>query len=110
MAIDYNDKLYEKVRNEYESFVSELKKMTPEQILEHSYEKTIKEDILNLFEYANLEHKEAKALYLTKYPLDAVYQKWLDTDVSYMDMLRESMEDKAKEAVGEMQAKKRESR
>lgn len=110
MAIDYNDKLSEKVRNEYESFVSELKKMPTEQILEHSYEKTIKEDILNLFEHANLESKEAKALYLMKYPLDAVYQKWLDTDVSYMDMLCDSMKDKAKEAVGEMQAKKRESR
>lgn len=110
VARDYNQLLYEKAYSEYETFINDLKAMTPEQILEHAYEKTIKEDILSLFESVDLAPKAAKALYLRKHPLDEVYQKWLDTDVSYMDMLRDSMEDKAKEAVKEMNAKKRESR
>lgn len=110
MAVDYNALLYEKVQSEYQAYISELKAMTPEQILEHAYEKTMKEDILSLFEWSDLGQKEAKALYLMKNPLDAVYQKWLDTDVSYMDMLRDSVDEKAREAVKEMQAKNRESR
>ena len=54
--------------------------------------------------------KEAKALYLEKYPLDRAYQDWLKSDVSETAMLRDSIDDTAKDVVKERKEKQRESR
>ena len=54
--------------------------------------------------------EEAKALNREKYPLDRMYQEWLDTDVSEMQMLKDSIDDTAKKAVKEMKDKQKESR
>ena len=98
---DYNKLLYEKVRVEYESFIEALKKMTPEQVIEKAYEKVIKEDMVTEIQQRNLEPDEAKALCSEDHPLDLMYQEWLDTDVSYMGLLRDSIDDTAKKAVAE---------
>lgn len=45
-TVDYNELLYNKMKNEFDSFMSELKTKPPEQIIEGSYEKVIKEDLL----------------------------------------------------------------
>ena len=42
MAVDYNELLYEKVQAEYDAFVEELKRMTPEQVIDRAYEKVTK--------------------------------------------------------------------
>jgi len=39
-----------------------------------------------------------------------MYQEWLDTDVSEMQMLKDSIDDTAKKAVKEMKDKQKESR
>ena len=110
MSIDYHEFLYNKVSVEHDNFLAKLRQMTPEQVMEHAYEKVIKDDLVILCESEFLEQREAKALCRMQYPLDAMYQKWLDTDVSYMDRLRDCVEERAKEAVKEMKAKQRESR
>ena len=56
------------------------------------------------------DQKEAKALYLEKYPLDRAYQDWLKSDVSGTAMLRDSIDDTAKDVVKERREKQRESR
>lgn len=43
-TVDYNELLYNKMKKEFDSFISELKTKPPEQIIEGSYEKVIKED------------------------------------------------------------------
>lgn len=110
MPTDYNELLYEKVQAEYDDFIEELKRMTPEQVIEKAYEKVIKEDLVTEIQHESLEQTEAKALYREKYPLDRLYQEWLDTDVSYMDLLKDSIDDTAKKAVKEMKDKQKESR
>lgn len=45
-TVDYNELLYNKMKKEFDSFMSELKTKPPEQIIEGSYEKVIKEDLL----------------------------------------------------------------
>ena len=74
MAVDYNDLLYEKMQQEYDAFIAGLKLMSSEQVIDSAYEKVIKSDILIECENGRLEQKEAKALYLEKYPLDRIYQ------------------------------------
>ena len=107
---DYNTLLHEKMKQEYNEFIEALKQMSPEQIIEHAYEKVFKEEFLNECEMTVLEQQEAKALYLQKYPLDRIYQDWLKSDVSYMGMIRDTIDDSAKDAVKEHRAKQRESR
>ena len=69
MAVDYNDLLYEKAQKEYDDLIAELKELPSEQVIERAYEKVIKENILCILEDSQRDQKEAKALYLEKYPL-----------------------------------------
>lgn len=110
MTVDYNELLYEKVQTEYDAFIEELKRMTPEQVIDRAYEKVTKENMVTIIREENLTPAEAKALNREKYPLDRMYQEWLDTDVSEMQMLKDSIDDTAKKAVKEMKEKQRESR
>ena len=110
MAVDYNVLLYEKVQAEYDAFIEELKRMTPEQVVERAYEKVTKENMVTIIQENELTPAEAKSLYREKYPLDLMYQEWLDTDVSEMQMLKDSIDDTAKKAVKEMKDKQKESR
>lgn len=107
---DYNTILYDKMKAELDRFIAELKTKTPEQIIELAYELTIKEDLLSIFENTDFTQEEAKALNNQKYPLDSLYQEWLSNDLTYMDQLRETVDDKIKSAVKEMKDKQRESR
>ena len=95
MAVDYNDLLYEKAQKEYNDLIAELKELPSEQVIERAYEKVIKENILCILEDSQRDQKEAKALYLEKYPLDRAYQDWLKSDVSGTAMLRDSIDDTA---------------
>ena len=110
MAVAYNALLYEKVQAEYDAFIEELKRMTPEQVIDRAYEKVTKENMVTIIREENLTPAEAKALNREKYPLDRMYQEWLDTDVSEMQMLKDSIDDTAKKAVKEMKDKQKESR
>lgn len=110
MSVDYNELLYEKVQTEYDTFIEEIKQLPPEQIVEKSYQKAIKEDLVLICRETERPQKEAKALYLLKAPLEEMYQEWLDTDVDYMDMLRDCIDERAKSAVKELKDKQRESR
>ena len=67
-------------------------------------------NMVEIFQEENLTPAEAKALYREKHPLDRMYQEWLDTDVSEMQMLKDSIDDTAKKAVKEMKDKQKESR
>ena len=110
MAKDYNELLYKKLDQEHEAFIADLKTKAPEQIIEASYEKVIKDDLLSIFEYTEFSQTEAKALYKLDKPLDALYQEWLHNDMSYMDMLRDTVHNRIESAVKELKAKSRDSR
>ena len=98
------------LKKEYDDLIAELKELPSEQVIERAYEKVIKENILCILEDSQRDQKEAKALYLEKYPLDRAYQDWLKSDVSETAMLRDSIDDTAKDVVKERREKQRESR
>jgi hypothetical protein len=49
-------------------------------------------------------------LYKLDKPLDALYQEWLHNDLSYMDLLRDTIDNRIESAVRELKAKSRDSR
>lgn len=77
--------------------IEELKTKPPSEIIESAYELTYKEDILLSFDFDfegnyPLTNEQAKALLSLKYPLDYLYQEWLNYDGSVLDTLRQSNE------------------
>ncbi|WP_416325182.1 DUF3848 domain-containing protein [[Eubacterium] hominis] len=103
-----NEMLNDKVQNEYNTFIEKLKGLSPVEIIEHSYEKVFKEDLAMALSEKSLSSDEAKAMLSLKYPLDALYQEWMKTDISYMDMLSDIVDYKVESAVKEMKKQNRE--
>ena len=98
---DLRDLLYQKASKEQDAYYAELRKMTPEQIIEKAYEIVMREDIMIVFEDESLSDKQVEALAKLEYPLSACYDEWQDTDVTYMDILRDAINDFAKKLVEE---------
>lgn len=94
-----NEMLYEKVKNEYNEFIEHLKKLPPDKIIDHAYEKVFKEDLMIALQEKKLSYNEAKAMLSLKYPLDELYQEWMHTDISYMDMLSDVVDNRVQKAV-----------
>lgn len=90
-----NTRLYKKLCLEYENFINLVVTLPPNEILERAYEKVFKADILICFENQDISYEKAKALYSLKNPLEELYQEWLNTDVSYMEDLRDAIENRA---------------
>lgn len=93
--------LYEKAVHEQQQFVEQLKLLPPEQIIDAAYEKVMRDDILMTFEDDFLNEKQVKELLKLQYPLSACYNEWMDTDCSYMEVLRDTIDDFANELIKE---------
>ena len=98
--------LYEKAVKEQSEFVEYLKKLSPEQIIEKSYEKALRDDILMTFEDDYLSDEQIAELIKLEKPLAACYDEWLDVDCSHMEMLRDTIADFTNQLVKENAPKK----
>ena len=101
-----NTALYEKMFNEQKKYRAWLLSQPPAEILNHTYEYTVREDILMALEYHNLPEAQAKALLASPSPLADVFADWESKDTGYMDDIWQTVEDRAKaEADKQRQAK-----
>ena len=66
---DLNTALYEKMAAEQDKFRDWLKSQPPEEILHHTYEYTVREDIVMALEELELTDAQAKALLESPSPL-----------------------------------------
>lgn len=88
--------LYDKLSWEQDKYRDWLKGQPPEKILHHSYEYTVREDILTSMEELTLSEAETRALLLSPSPMAILYDKFSDLETGYMDTIRDSIEDTAK--------------
>ena len=105
MNTDKNTALYEKMAAEQDKFRDWLKSQPPEEILNHAYEYTVREDILMAMEELDLPQSRAAALLASPSPLADVYKEFADRETSYMDVVRDSIEQRAEaslDAQGEL--------
>jgi len=86
-----NDRLYEKLSNEYNAFIDELEQKPVKEILVAAYEKVWKEEIVNCFEKSSYSDEECEAFlaFGGNNLLDAVYAEWLKNGVPYLDSLED---------------------
>lgn len=91
------DQLIEKAKDEYEAFIDELKLLDKGQIIDKVYEIVAKTDILALIQCEDYSSDSIDTLLRLEKPLSTIYSKWLETDSSEMDELRNTIDETAKE-------------
>ena len=99
MNKDLNTALYEKMAAEQDKYRDWLKSQPTEEILHHTYEYTIREDILMAMEELELPDAQAKALLASPSPLADVYREFKKRETGYMDVVRDSIESRAEAAL-----------
>ena len=96
---DYNALLYEKMKAEQDKYRDWLLTQEPAEILNHTYEYTMREDIVMAMEELELTPKQAKALLKSPCPLDDVYKEFRDREVEHMNTIRDSIETRANQVM-----------
>ena len=97
MNEELKNTLMDKLSREQDKYRDWLKGQPPEEILHHSYEYTVREDILMSMEELTLSEAETRALLLSPSPMAILYDKFSDLETGYMDTIRDSIEDTAKD-------------
>ena len=90
-----NTALYQKMFAEQEVFRDWLKGHSPEEILNHAYEYTVREDILLSLEYHDLSDAQADALMKSPSPLADVFQDFEKLETSHMETVWDCLEGRA---------------
>lgn len=95
---------------ELDRFIADWKFKPSADTVELAYELAYKEEILNSFDFEltdnyPLTNEQAKALLAMKYPLDYLYQEWIDYDDSPLDMLRDSNNLAIEKAINHMKSR-----
>lgn len=98
------------MRAELDRFIADWKSKPSEDTIELAYELTYKEEIMNSFDFdwegrTPVPIEQAKALLALKYPLDYLYQEWIEYDDSPLDMLRESNNFAIEKAINHMKSR-----
>lgn len=86
-----NTQLYEKMFAEQEMFKAWLLTQPAEEILNHSYEYTMREDILLSLEYSDLSNKQCRALLKTPSPLADIFQDFEKRETDHMDNIQDTV-------------------
>ena len=90
-----NTKLYEKMFAEQEAYREWLLSQPSEEVLNHTYEYTVREDILLSLEYHSLPVQQARAMLKLKAPLAEVFKDFEKRETDYMDVVWDTLESRA---------------
>lgn len=96
---DYRTELFEKMKTEQERYRNRLLKQEPSEILSHSNEFTVREDIMMEMDVLNLSPKRAKALLKSPTPLADLYKEFDKRETDRMDVIRDCIESRADEVI-----------
>lgn len=96
---DYCSELYDKMKAEQDKYREWLLSQSPNEILNHTYEYTMREDIVMAMEELELTPKQAKVLLKSPCPLADVFEEFRDRETEHMDTIRDSIETRANEVI-----------
>ena len=102
---DANDALYDKMAAEQQAYREWLLSRPPDEILNHCYEYTIRDDILYYLEDNDLTQRQAKALLKSPSPLADVYDAFTKRESDHMDNIRDTIETRANAVIAAEKAK-----
>lgn len=93
------DQLYDKMVNEQEKYREWLLQQTPEEILDHTFEYTIRNDILLSISENDLTDQQAKALLSSESPLGEIYRDYTKVETHHMEILSHCIENRANDVI-----------
>ncbi len=101
------EELYSKLERELDSYKKELETLTSKEIIDKSYETTMKEELICLFypESQRYELDEIKALKKEDNSLETLYQGWMDSDLNISQLLEDTTDEIVAELSEEYKAK-----
>ena len=86
------NKLYERMSAENETFLTDLKAKPVDEIISHAYEIACRDNLLMLFEdETSLSERQLTVLNEFERPLSQLYTDWLSRDTDEMDAFRDSI-------------------
>lgn len=88
---ELNTALYKKMFAEQEAYREWLLGQTSAEVLNHTYEYTMREDILLSLEYNDLSGEQAKALLKSPCPLGDVFKDWERRESTHMEEILETI-------------------
>ena len=94
-VLELNDRLCERMSDEFAVFREELRKMSVDDVLKHAYKYVICSDILIEMEVGCLSPEKIRALLRSPHSLQDVYDIWLDTETDYMENILNAIENTA---------------
>lgn len=94
-----NTALYQKMAAEQETYRKWLLTQPPEEILKHTYEYTVREDILMSLETRGLTDTQAEALLKSPDSLSDVFREFEKRETDYMDTVFDSIVGRANTAI-----------
>ncbi len=104
---ELNTTLYEKMFAEQEAYRAWLLSQPPEEILNHAYEYTVREDILMALEFHDLPDAQVKALLRSPAPLADTFKDWEKKETGYMDDIWATVEERAKTKAAKQQQRQK---
>lgn len=96
---ELNMKVYEKLFDEQEKFKEWLLTQPPEEILNHAYEYTVRQDIVLAMEYHDLSDDQCRALLSSPAPLDEICRDFEQIEGDHMDVIRGCIETRANDII-----------
>ncbi len=94
---DLNIAVYNRLFEEQLAFRDWLLTQSPQEVLNHAYEYSMREDILYALENFDLSLREASALLTAEKPLENIYKKYLGMETDHMEEITTSIEDFAQD-------------
>ena len=109
--MDYKEELYEKMMSEQDKYRDWLLSQPPSEILNHTYEYTMREDIIIAVDEMNISQKQARALLKSPCPLADIFEVFRNRESDHMENIRDTAESMANRIVREdFKKSQRESR
>lgn len=88
------EKFDEKVKNDYEEFIKKMRKLEPDEIIENAYEISIKLIIKEIMEDKYFTADEIKLLLKCGNVIDVCYDKWIDMEEDFGDVIELAIDKK----------------
>lgn len=88
---ELNAAVYEKMSAEQDEYKAWLLKQPPEEMLAHSFEYTVRQDILSAMEDGALTNDQTEALLRSETPLADVFKEYQKQETGFMDAARDSI-------------------
>lgn len=91
---DLKEQLGQKIENEFQEFIEDLKQCEPQVIIDRAYEKVSKEEMIYKIKDKEYSKSDLKALLKADEILQECYDEWLKSDGNFNEVLEYAVDER----------------